>query len=133
MRMPNHSKRLGSLKMNKRMLRLKLLAVAIFFSIMLYSIFKLMGENERLHDIIFRQSIIIVSQSNNIENLKINIVRIADYANRNADTAISLSKSAKNKVKKFDLENSKIEKLSEEQNENSNDDAIVDSINKLWN
>ena len=131
--MPNHSKRLGSLKMNKRMLRLKLLAVAIFFSIMLYSIFKLMGENERLHDIIFRQSIIIVSQSNNIENLKINIVRIADYANRNADTAISLSKSAKNKVKKFDLENSKIEKLSEEQNENSNDDAIVDSINKLWN
>ena len=133
MRMPNHSKRLGSLKMNKRMLRLKLLAVAIFFSIMLYSIFKLMGENERLHDIIFRQSIIIVSQSNNIENLKINIVRIADYANRNADTAISLSKSAKSKVKKFDLENSKIEKLSEEQNENSNDDAIVDSINKLWN
>ena len=131
--MPNHSKRLGSLKMNKRMLRLKLLAVAIFFSIMLYSIFKLMGENERLHDIIFRQSIIIVSQSNNIENLKINIVRIADYANRNADTAISLSKSAKSKVKKFDLENSKIEKLSEEQNENSNDDAIVDSINKLWN
>ena len=133
MRMPNHSKRLGSLKMNKRMLRLKLLAVAIFFSIMLYSIFKLMGENERLHDIIFRQSIIIVSQSNNIENLKINIVRIADYANRNADTAISLSKSARSKVKKFDLENSKIEKLSEEQNENSNDDAIVDSINKLWN
>jgi len=119
--------------MNKRMLRLKVLTVAIFFSIMLYSIFKLMGENERLHDIIFRQSIIIVSQSNNIENLKINIVRIADYANRNADTAISLSKSAKSKVKKFDLENSKIDKLSEEQNENSNDDAIVDSINKLWN
>ena len=133
MRMPNHLKRLGNLKMNKRTLKLKSLVIAIFFSIMLYSIFKLMGENERLHDIIFRQSIIIVSQSNNIENLKINIVRIADYANRNADTAISLSKSAKNKVKKFDLEKSKIEKISEDQNESIDADVIIDSINKLWN
>ena len=101
---------------------------------MLYSIFKLLGENERLHDIIFKQSIVIISQSNNIENLKINIVRIADYANRNADTAISLSKSAKDRVKKFDLESSKIEKLSEGQNENTDTDAdaIVDSINRLW-
>ena len=119
--------------MNKRTLKLKSLVIAIFFSIMLYSIFKLLGENERLHDIIFRQSIIIVSQSNNIENLKINIVRIADYANRNADTAISLSKSAKNKVKKFDLEKSKIEKISEDQNESIDADVIIDSINKLWN
>lgn len=119
--------------MNKKMLRLRALTIAIFFLILFYSIFKLIEENERLHEIIFRQSVIIISQSNNIENLKINIVRIADYANRNADTAISLSKSAKNKVKKFDLEDSKIEKLSEDQNENTNADAIVDSINKLWN